>query len=81
MNSVKSSSFLGKTAALLVFLFMMMTFMLSCEKELDINYQDAEAVYVIEGTLNEDSCLVILSQSNNMNGKTNSLPMKERPTD
>ena len=77
MNSVKSSSFLGKTAVLLVVLFMMMTFMLSCEKELNINYQDAEAVYVIEGTLNEDGCLVILSQTNNMNGKTNSLPMKD----
>ena len=77
MNSVNISSFIGKTAALLVFLLMMMTFMLSCEKELDINYQDAEAVYVIEGTLNEDGCLVILSQTNNMSGKTNSLPMKD----
>lgn len=75
MSSLKSSSFLGKSAALLVFLFLMMTFMLSCEKELDINYQDAEAVYVIEGTLNEDGCLVILSQTNNMNGKNNTLPM------
>ena len=77
MSSLKSSSFLGKSAALLVFLFMMMTFMLSCEKELDINYQDAEAVYVIEGTLNEDGCLVILSQTNNMNGKNNTLPMND----
>ena len=47
----------------------------SCSKELDVDYQDVEPFYVVEGTINEDSCLVILSQTHNMSGSTEKLPM------
>ena len=72
----KGSSFFV-SVIFFTFHFSLFTFLFSCSKELDVDYQDVEPQYVVEGTINEDSCLVILSQTSNLSGSTAQLPMDD----
>jgi len=54
------SSFLSKTPFLLIFL------LISCEKEITLDYHQVEPIYVVEAALSNTNTTIRISQTNNM---------------